>query len=66
MGVLASEFIDLPDWLTLEFVLRIMDSKVFSAIYWGAAAIVAIIGFIARIWLHRADEVSRPQPEEAA
>jgi len=60
--VLASEFIDLPDWLTLEFVLRIMDSKIFSAIYWGAAAIVAIIDH----WLHRADEVSRPQPEETA
>ena len=49
--VLTAEpaFIDLPDWLTLDFILRVMDSKVFSAIYWGAAAIVVIIGFFARM-----------------
>jgi tetratricopeptide (TPR) repeat protein len=37
----------LPDWLTIEFVLKILDSKLFSAVYWGGAAIVAVIGFIA-------------------
>ena len=49
MEALVLGFIELPEWLTLEFVLRIMDSKIFSAVYWGAAAIVAVIGFIARM-----------------
>jgi hypothetical protein len=40
---------ELPAWLTFENVMRFADSKVFSAIYWGAAAIVALIGFIARM-----------------
>jgi tetratricopeptide (TPR) repeat protein len=40
---------ELPWWLTLENVLRFADSKIFSAIYWGAAAVVAVIGFIARM-----------------
>jgi tetratricopeptide (TPR) repeat protein len=39
----------IPDWLTPEFILRVLDSKIFSAIYWGAAAVVAVIGFIARM-----------------
>jgi tetratricopeptide (TPR) repeat protein len=34
---------------TIEFILKIMDSKVFSAIYWGGAAIVAVVGLIARM-----------------
>ena len=40
---------ELPDWLTLDLILRILDSKAFSAVYWGGAAIVAVIGFIARM-----------------
>jgi tetratricopeptide (TPR) repeat protein len=39
----------LPAWLTFENVVRIADSKLFSAIYWGSAAIVALVGFIARM-----------------
>jgi tetratricopeptide (TPR) repeat protein len=40
---------DLPSWLTPDFVFRVLESKIFSAISWGGAAIVAIIGFIARM-----------------
>jgi tetratricopeptide (TPR) repeat protein len=40
---------EVPDWLTTDFILKVLDSKIFSAIYWGGAAIVAIIGFIARM-----------------
>ena len=31
--------IELPEWLTLELLVRVL-----SAIYWGGAAVVAIIG----------------------
>src|SRR5262245_25400850 len=43
------ELIEIIDWLTTDFILRVLDSKIFSAIYWGGAAIVAIIGLIARV-----------------
>ena len=49
MGVLSGGFIELPAWLTWDLVFHILDSKIFSAIYWGAAAVVAVIGFIARM-----------------
>ena len=39
----------IPDWLTVDFILKVLDSKVFSAVYWGGAAIVVIIGFFARM-----------------
>lgn len=31
--------IELPSWLTAENVFKILDSKIFSAIYWGSAAV---------------------------
>lgn len=49
MEVFRLAVLELPDWLTWDLVFRIMDSKAFSAIYWSAAAIVAIIGFLARM-----------------
>src|SRR5262245_5041000 len=49
MGEFSLGFIELPAWLTWEFVCRILDSKVLSAIYWGSAAIVAVVGLIARM-----------------
>jgi tetratricopeptide (TPR) repeat protein len=49
MGELSFDFIQLPSWVTWELVFHILDSKLFSAIYWGAAAVVAIIGFVARM-----------------
>ena len=42
-------FLELPSWLTAENVFKLLDSKIFSAIYWGSAAVVAIVGFIARM-----------------
>src|SRR5262245_32301679 len=39
---------ELPDWFTHDFVFRILESKIFSAISWGGAAVVAILGFIAK------------------
>jgi hypothetical protein len=47
--VQAFAFIELPDWLTLDLILRILENKAFSAVYWLAAAVVAIVGFIARM-----------------
>src|SRR5262245_485863 len=49
MGETSLALIELPEWLTVEFIFRILDSKVFSAIYWGSAAVVAIIGVFARM-----------------
>lgn len=40
---------ELPSWLTFENIFRILDSKIFSAISWTASAVVAILGFIAKM-----------------
>lgn len=40
---------ELPPWVTPDFIFRVLESKIFSAISWGCAALVAIIGFIARM-----------------
>ena len=40
---------ELLAWLTFENAIRIADSKVFTAIYWGSAAVVAVVGFVARM-----------------
>jgi tetratricopeptide (TPR) repeat protein len=40
---------ELPVWLTVENIFKILDSKVFSAISWTASAFVALLGFIAKM-----------------
>lgn len=40
---------ELPVWLNIDFIIRIIDSKVFSAISWTGSAVVAILGFIAKM-----------------
>ena len=46
---------ELPPWLNIEFILRILDSKIFSAIYWGSAAVVAVVGLVARLKYRKAN-----------
>lgn len=41
--------LELPQWLDFDFILRVIDSKFFSAISWSASAVVAILGFIAKM-----------------
>ena len=40
---------ELPAWLTVENIFKLLDSKIFSAISWTASAVVAIIDFIAKM-----------------
>jgi Tfp pilus assembly protein PilF len=47
--------LELPAWLNVDFIMRVLDSKVFSAIYWGSAAVVAVVGFIARLKYRKAN-----------
>ncbi len=47
--------LELPPWLNVDFILRVLDSKVFSAIYWGSAAVVAVVGLIARLKYRKAN-----------
>lgn len=46
---------ELPAWLNVDFILRVLDSKIFSAIYWGSAAVVAVVGLIARLKYRKAN-----------
>ena len=41
-------FIQVPDWLTKELVIEILQSKIFLAIYYGGAALLALVGYLGR------------------
>ena len=41
-------WVQVPEWLTIDFILKILDSKIFSAIYWGSAAVVLVLGMFAK------------------
>ena len=58
-------FLQVPDWLTKELVIEILQSKLF-AIYYGGAAVLALVGYLgrAKILRARSQKTARPTPGE--
>ena len=41
-------FVQIPEWLTKELVVEILQSKVFLAIYYGGAAVLGVVAYIGK------------------